>query len=181
MNKILIILSCITLFSCGKKSGTPATPPSSTGSIQYKVNGNLVSADNSNTVNGAGVVFAKQLKGTIVPATRYLLNAQKDANNSILTSIVTDSLLEINYHYDSAYYSNNSTVFQFTLDFNGQSGSLFFNGDFFDITISSYKNSRITGTFTAKLSPSAFGSSDYNNRGSLIITEGVLDNVPVTY
>src|SRR4029079_5326099 len=132
---------------------------------------------NVNFANNEGAVFVRLLKGPVLSQTRYLLNAQKKTDNVILTTIVTDSLHEINYHYDSAYNAANAGFFEFTLESQGIVSSLYISGDYIDINITSYKNSRVSGNFTAKVSP----LSDYNTRGTVLITDGVLDNVPVTY
>jgi len=133
--------------------------------------------DNANSSNGENVVFAKQLKGGVVPATRYLMNSQRGSNNVLLLSIASDSLQEINYYYDSTYQSNHPSELVFDISFNGEIGTLSFGGDNFDINISSYKNRQISGTFSGKLS----STPDYNKRGNLVITEGVFNGIPVIY
>jgi hypothetical protein len=179
MKILSCLFTCIVFLSCGKEKNYPFVPSSTSGLIQYKVNGQLVVMDNADTINKNGVSFAKQLKG-FLPETRYFLNAQKNGvDNSFVTSIVTDSLQLINYHYDSAYMHASATAtFAFTYD--GQGGAIYYKGDYLDVNIFSYKNARVSGTFSAKLTPLA-GILDYNNRSSVIITEGILDNVPVSY
>jgi hypothetical protein len=142
-----------------------ALPVTSTaGSIQYKINGSLVKIDNANLSNGERVAFAKQLHGIGLPSTRYLLNAQKGPDI-----------------YDSASVNNNFAEFTFDLDHKGQMISLFFSTDNVDVNISSYENSRISGTFTARLSIVTGSLSDYATCGSIFITEGVFNNVLVNY
>jgi len=133
--------------------------------------------DNANASSGENVVFAKQLKGSVLPATRYLMNAQRGTSNVLLLSISSDSLQEINYYYDSTYQSNHPAELVFDISFNGEIAALTFGGDNFDINISSYKNRKISGTFSGKLS----STPDYNKRGDLVITEGVFNNIPVIY
>jgi hypothetical protein len=173
---VLIIIYIAVLQSCSKKNWVVNVNPSS-GSIQYKVNGQLMTMDNANASNGENVVFAKQLKGSVLPATRYLMNAERGSNNVLLLSIASDSLHEINYYYDSTYQSTHPSELVFDISFNGEIGTLSFGGDNFDINISSYKNRKISGTFSGKLS----STPDYNKRGNLIITEGVFNNIPVIY
>jgi hypothetical protein len=181
MKKIIlhwIIISAFCLLSCGKKKdSTPIPTVNTTGSVSYKVNGIVVTIDNANILSGEGVIFAKQLKGSILQATRYALNAQKGSNNALVLSIQTDSLQLIPYHYDSAAVSLNPGGLLFDLDFNGQIGALIFTGDTFDIEISSYQNSTISGTFSGKLS----SGPNYNSRGSILITEGEFKSIPVIY
>ena len=176
MKKLLALIICISIFSCSKEPITdpPNPEPNQNGSIEYKVNGNLVVMDNVDISTGQYVVFAKQLKG-IVPETRYLLNAQKGVNNVVIMTIVTDSLHLINYHYDY-----NTTIFiEFAVLYNGQNGTIFLSGDYFDVNITGYQNSTISGTFTAKLTP--YSSAGTGPPGSMVITEGVMNNIPVTY
>ena len=178
MKILSCFLICFIFLSCAKEKNYPFQPLSSAGLIQYKVNGQLVMMDNSDTVNKAGATLTRQLKG-FLPETRYLFNVQNGVDNIIIASIVTDSLQLINYHYDSAYmHSSTSATFAFAYD--GQGGVIHYKGDYLDVNIFSYKNARVSGTFSAKLTPLA-GILDYNNRNSVIITDGIIDNVPVSY
>lgn len=178
MKKIfLILLLSITFFSCSKEKND--TGKTDSGSIEYKVNGSLITMSNSNIQNGEGVAFAKQLIG-IVPETRYLLNAQKGINNVVILTIVTDSLLTTSYHFDSTYNDAHSGSFLVTLQASGKKSMLYFDGDYLDVNISSYSKAHISGTFNGKLTP-VNGGLDYNSKGSVIITEGKLKNIPVIY
>lgn len=96
-------------------------------------------------------------------------------------SVVTDSLVESDYHYDSAFVNNNFSLFTFDLDDKGQFMSLYFATDNADIHVSSNKNSRVSGTFKARFSIVTGSSSDYRTSGSIYITEGVFYNVPIIY
>lgn len=181
MKNIIFIFCTIALFSCSKDASGPGTLVA--GSIEYKVNGIEVDFDNANIANGEMAIFSKQLKG-LVPATRYLLNAGKGSNNLIGFTIITDSLNKTRYHYDSSTIKSNLISFQCIAATNGQGAGLFFNGDYLDVNITSYKDSRITGTFTAKITPlptSGAGGLNYNSRGSVVITDGKLNNVQVIY
>ena len=178
MKKILYLLICVILFSCSKDKNNPDPSQSISGSISYKVNGEIMSMNNDNLSSGEGVAFAKQLKGTGLQATRYLLNAQKGVNNVMISAITTDSLHTQSYHYDSTFIDGNFTLF--TISFNGEISQVHYNTDYFDFNITSYKDGRISGNFTAKMTPQS-GLLDYKNRGSVVITEGKLNNVPVLY
>lgn len=168
----------IIFLSCGKVKDYPFQPSSESGSIQYKLNGQLIVMDNADTLNHGGAVIARQLKG-LLPETRYLINAQNGVDNTLVAAMVTDSLQLINYYYDSAYM-HTSTSGTFALAYNGQGAVIHYKGDYIDVNIFSYKNARISGTFSAKLTPLA-GITDYSNRNSVIITDGKIDNVPVSY
>lgn len=184
MKNIFLALCSLIIFSCSKDAPGPDNSVSGSGSIEYKVNGNFFKIENVNIQNGEGVIFAKQLKGSVIPATRYLLNGQKGANNFIGFAIVIDSLQSREYHYDSALIHTGISKYSFTFDYNGQIAGLFFNGDYFDVNITSYKNSRISGTFSAKFTPLpgiGGGGLNYNSRGSIVITDGKLNEVQVIY
>jgi hypothetical protein len=179
MKQIFYSLFTLLVFaSCSKDAANPSA--TGTGSIEYKVNGVLIKMDNANIQNGEGVAFAKQLKGSLISQTRYLLNAQKGVNNIAIMTIVSDSLQAIDYHYDSAYNNANFGLFMFTVLANGNQSTLYYNTDYLDVNITSNKSGHISGTFKAKLT-SLTGISDYSSRGSIMITEGKLINVPVTY
>ena|ERR1035437_1003670 len=173
MKKLLYFITCITLFSCSKDPNTPSGTNAS-GSIQYKINGNLVVMDNVDLLTGQYVIFSKQLKGSVLTQTQYTLNAQKGANNFMIMTIITDSLKTINYHYDSL-----SSYLSFIIDYNGQASALLFKNDYFDVNITSYQNARISGTFTAKYTP--YSTTGFGQYGSTLITEGKLNNVQVVY
>lgn len=178
MKKFVLLLMVALMASCSGGNNDPSSQ-SADGSISYKVNGQLVSMDNVNISNREGAAFVKQLKGSRTPATRYLLNAQKGFGNLMVSVITTDSLHAQNYHYDSAFANDQLTLFVET--FNGQQSQVFYSSDYFDFVISSYSNGRISGTFTAKMTPASRTTLDYNNRGSVVITEGKINNVPVSY
>ncbi len=170
MKYILIIWFVIFFTSCEKDSSSPDLKAA----IEYKVNGNSVLIDNA---GDQYVIFQKQLKGSLVSETRYLLNAQKGANNVLMFGIVSDSLQTKSYHYDST--SANLLLSLPTINYDGQVSSVMRKGDYFDITISDYSNSRISGTFTAKLT--ATNNAVSGPTGTTVITEGKINNVQVVY
>lgn len=180
MKKIALLFTSVVLlfaFSCKKENGSSLD---STGSIGYKVNGKSYSMSNVNLSNGEGVAFSKQLKGNLISETRYLFNAQKGSNNVILFSIVTDSLKSEKFHYDSASTQQDVLLFLASIMADGQQSMLLYGTDYLDIDISSYKNGHVSGSFSGKFTPLANGV-DYNNRGTVDISEGKLNNVPVIY
>ncbi len=177
MKTLLSILLTVTIFS----SCTRDTPSNLLdGSIQYKVNGSLVTISNQNITNGEYAVFFKQLQGTAIPHTRYMFNGQKGSNNGWVFGIQTDSLRTQNYTYDSTYL--NTSGIPCTMIFNGQMSSLFYSGDNLIINITSYYNSLISGNFSARFTPLPFGGiPDYSTRGTTVITEGQFRNIKCTY
>lgn len=171
----------LTLFSCKKGDGNkaPTQPP---GSIQYKVNGNLVVMDDIDLTTGKFVNLAKQLGGGLVSNTRYMLDGQNGPNYIFMFPILTDTLHESSYHYDSASIVGTENAVYFESSFNANAAGIHFSGDHFDVNISSYKNGRVSGTFSATYTPANAPSQlDYNLRGTNIITEGKITDVQVVY
>lgn len=179
MKKLLVLALSITLFSCKKDPASPSGY-NTNGSIQYKVNGQLTVMDNVDILSGQYVTFAKQLKG-LLPQTRYLLNGQKGVNNLIGFTIVTDSLLTTNYHYDSASITDKIAVASFVVTSNGQVAALFYSTDNFDISITDYNNSRVSATFSGRFTPLLPLGGGFGQPGSVNITEGIIKNVQVVY
>ena len=172
------LLIGVIFLSCYKVKDYPFQPSSESGSIQYKLNGQIIVMDNADTLNHGGALISRQLKG-LLPETRYLINAQNGVDNTLVAAMVTDSLQLISYYYDSAYMCTSSSA-TFALAYNGQGAVIHYKGDYIDVNIFSYKNGRISGTFSAKLTPLG-GIADYGNRNSVIVTEGKIDNVSVNY
>ena len=180
MKYFAIVLVAIPFYSCSKNNNTPPDPNAS-GIIQYQVKGTDVVMNNVDVSSGQFVAFYKQLKG-IAPETRYLLNAQKGANNLLAFPIVTDSLHEINYHYDSTVLLGNPAAFAFSLHHVGQTATIIYHTDNFDVNISVYKNGRISGAFKGKFTPySTLQGVNFDDRGTIIISEGKMINVPVIF
>ena len=180
MKYLLLVFTAAIFYSCSKD---PAAPPriNASGLIQYKVNGTDVAMNNVAISSDQFVVCYKQPKG-IAPKTRYLLTAQNGANNLLVFPIVTDSLHEMNYHYDSAVLIGNPAAFAFSLKYTGQTSTIFYHTDNFDVNISAYKNGLISGTFAGKFTPySQLQGVSFEDRGKIIISEGKIDNVPVIY
>jgi hypothetical protein len=178
MRFLFFLLTSLIIISCEKIDNTPAPPSSASGLIQYKVNGQLVIIDNADSINGASVSIAKQLKGYL-PDTRYLLHGQKGVEEMLIASMVTDSLKKDRYHYDSAYM-HAAVSGTFTLTYHGDGCIIYFKDDYFEINITSFKNGRVTGNFSAKLTPLT-GILDYGSGGSVIVSDGLINNVSVSY
>jgi hypothetical protein len=178
MNKTILLASFLTcaLLSCSKDQNTPSGTNAS-GSVTYKVNGAQVTMNNVDVLTGQYAIFQKQLAGSVIPKTRYVLNAQNGANNVVVLAVVTDSMKKITYHYDStALGLGGSNV----INYNGQISSPLTKNDYFDITVTDYSNGRVSGTFTAKLTPIS-STGTIGTPSSVSVTEGKLNNVQVVY
>jgi hypothetical protein len=88
----------------------------------------------------------------------------------------------MNYHYDSvAIYKSAGLKGELLTYTNGEQADLVYSSDYFDINITSYKNGRISGTFSAKYTPFPLTSTSYDLRGTVLVTEGIINEVPVSY
>lgn len=173
-----ILLAGLFIISCS--DSTPEPSNSATGSISYKVNGQLVVYDNANFSSGEYAGLAKQLRGTAIPATRYVVNAQKGSSNLLQSGIITDSLTVGTFRYDSVSVATGAAFLANNVLYNGAASTVFYNGDFLEFKITSHTGGRVSGTFTGRMSPLA-GALSYATKGTTVITEGVINNVPVIY
>ena len=183
MKNVIICLFAATFFASCTKDSNPGnnTPTIADGTFQYKVNGNLVTINGGNITSAEYAIFFKQLAGSYIPQTRYIFNGQKGANNVWVFGIQTDSLTVRNFTYDSTYYT--TSLFIFTLAYNGQQSAILYGGDNMNINVTSYSNGLISGNFTAKFTP--FGSigtvPNYSTKGTTLITEGQFKNIKCIY
>lgn len=176
MPKLSFLLLAALIWSCSRDTNS-ANKNSDTladGSVQYKVNGSLVTI--KSIPGGAGPNFIKRVQGGPLLQTYYLLNAYQDADNQVSFAIVSDSLHVGNYTYDSTYGTYLADV-----TYNGHISKQFYQGDYININITFYSNGYISGDFTAKLSPFENGLMDYSKRGTTLITEGIFKNIPCFY
>ena len=179
MKYLIIIFTAIIFYSCAKNPAAPRINTS--GFIQYKVNGSDVVMNNVDISSDQFVVCYKQPKG-IAPETRYLITAQNGTSNLLIFPIVTDSLHEMNYHYDSIVLIGNPAAFAVSLEHNGQTSTIFYRTDNFDINVSAYTNGYLSGTFAGRFTPyNQFQGVSFEDRGKIIISEGKINNVPVIY
>ena len=172
-----IIFFLFISLSCSKKNSDSNLNIPDPGFVEFKLNGSVIQIKHSNIVTGSPVFFWKPVGA---PPPRYSLLAL-ESNSNLDLNILTDSLETKNYHYDSlAVHDSLNYVIALRVTYNGQTSVIHFKDDFADINISSYKNSRISGTFTGKLTPEAmpfgFGQPD-----SINITEGKINEVMVIY
>jgi len=175
VKKIVPLIILFAINSCSKHKDEPATPELSVkGSIEFKLNGTLIRRDNdsSNVIIASCVQQAQS--GPL--AAMYLFGAEAGVLTSLNFPVVTDNLDLTNYHEDSASI-NKYFYYPFGADNNGQAALIFFKGDYFDVNITSYKNHRVSGTFSGKLTN--VPNPDYFTRGSFVITDGIINNVPV--
>src|SRR4249920_2827478 len=106
MPKLYLLLMLAFLAACSKDRNSSNNNNNNTladGTVQYKVNGSLVTIAATNNAIGESATFIKQLKGSPNPQTYYLLNANKGTNDQVGFAIVSDSSEIRNYTYDSTF------------------------------------------------------------------------------
>ena len=172
------LLLAITLSSCLKetiagammKSETEALAGSSI-SMSYKVNGVLVQT----TVND--LTNYDRLSCTKTNNYSYVLSFGS-SSGELSFQFYTDSLKTKNY----VYSGTNGT--QHFLSYNNTNGYARYATDSISFNVTSYTNRRISGNFSGRLTPSLVegaNTTTYGTPGSILITKGSFDNVPVSY
>ncbi len=181
----LALIALVLFTSCGKGASSNNPEPSiSDGTIQYKVNGALVTSHDQGINSNKQVNFVKQNEGLFASLMVYMLRA-KSSNDSLELRIYTDSLTTKNYLYD-AVTTNSLGYYPLSLSHNGQVSTVIFEGDYLNITITSYANGFISGKFDGKLTPYRTGSTSGavafpDEQGTVVITEGQFKNIPCFY
>jgi hypothetical protein len=174
-----IIFLLFIFLSCSKNNPDSDLKTPDPGFIEFKLNGTTVKIKHSNIVTGSPVMFQK-IPPLILPETYYSALAL-EANSNIDLNIFSDSLESKNYHYDSLDVDQSDYhIITLRITYNGQTSVIHHKDDFADINISSYKNSRISGTFTGKLTPQTLPTG-FGQPGSINITEGKINEVKVIY
>ena len=176
-NLFFLILAASIYPSCSKDPDSGSTIPTvADGTVQYKVNGNLVTMRSDNIANAEYVKIYKQLAGTANSHTRYIFQGQNGVNNALGFDIYSDSLTTRNYTYDST----SRFIYNYVLIYNGEISGLLMSGDNMNINITSYSNGYISRNFTAKFSP-VEANFNYSKRGTTLITEGAFKNIKCIY
>jgi hypothetical protein len=182
---LLIVVVVLTLLSCSKEEKT-----ADEGTIRYKINGELVTYDNKQA-ESEDLLYVAGGKNRIYPMgdVFYVIEGHSHKSNKELfqAMIFTDSLLVQNYRYDSSDLNLYGPILNIDHNISVPQpstaevrSSLYFAGDYVNINVTSYSNGRVSGTFTARLSPQTANYFDYEKRGSILITEGQFSNVKLT-
>lgn len=137
-------------------------------------------------INGIAVKMSVPNAGSQNPS-YYTLGCTKstyysfDASPStgeISFNFYTDSLKVGSYKYTASYGP------MYFITNNGVSEYVYAPGDFLNFNITSYSNGRINGNFSGQLTPliSAGNPNNiYGTSGSVLVTNGSFQNVPVFY
>jgi hypothetical protein len=168
------LLSLILLASCGK--GSDDNIPD--GTVQYKVNGELVTIQDKGSNTEGHVSFRKDVYYD--QGVNYKLDAG-NRTDFLLLRIPTDSLTTQTYTFDSAA----SRIFApVQLDHNNLVSGVLYGGDYITVSITSYENGYVSGRFNAKLTHVSVGGSASNintYKGTIVITDGQFKHLRCNY
>ncbi|MEO6455935.1 MAG: hypothetical protein ABIN97_17775 [Ginsengibacter sp.] len=147
---------------------------SATATLSYKINGNAVniSVDNADKQNPNLYTL-----GCSKNAGYYALQGLSSAGETTFV-FYTDSLTVRNYEYTGIYGD------MFFISYNGTNEYVHAASDNMSFNITSYNNGHISGNFSGQLTPMiAAGNPNntYGAPGSILITNGSFQNVPVFY
>lgn len=171
---VLLSIFFFVLISCKKENAHSDT------FIKYKVNDQQVEIYgdlSSDLTSRMGVLAQKTLKGNMFLNSFYEINGQLGSTDIINLNIPVDSLETKSYHLDSAIYFA-STQAGVEVFFRDTTFSIRRGSDFTDITIDSYSNGKISGTFNGIMS---YYTATTNTYTAARISEGIFQNVKVIY
>jgi hypothetical protein len=151
----------------GEQAGTTAT-------LSYEINGSAVNisvndADNQNPYS--------YTLGCSKSAGHYNLDGLSNSGETTF-SFYTDSLTVANYKYTGIYGD------MFFISYNGTNEYVHAASDNMSFNITSYSNGHISGNFSGQLTPMITAgnpNNTYGTPGSVLITNGSFQNVPVFY
>jgi hypothetical protein len=145
-----------------------------TATLSYKVNGNAVNL----TVPDAESQDSNYYTLGCTKSGGYVFDAIT-SSGEFTYNFFSDSLTVGNYVYTGSYGD------MFFMDYNDQAEYAHYATDSMSFHVTSYKNGLISGNFSGQLSPLISDSnpnySIYGTPGSILITDGSFQNVPVFY
>ncbi len=175
---VIAIAMAIVLPSCLKQSITDAildSKKSGTATLSYKINGNAVNISVNDADNQ--ITYPYYILGCTKDAGFYSLSGISDG---VETSFLfyTDSLTVGNYKYLGTYGD------MFFIDYHNTPEYVHAPSDSMSFNITSYNNGHISGNFSGVLTPLVTAGT-FNNifgdPGSVSITNGSFENIPVYY
>ena len=173
-----IFCLAILLSSCLKHSIADAMINSSRGervtaTMSYEINNNPVTI----TVEDARRQIAGSRRLYCEKSNIYYLSGISSSGDLLLT-MYTDSLKLETYQYLGSYGAMYVTTFQGTPQY------VVGPTDHLTINITSYNEGLISGNFSGRMTPAVIANwpdNVYGDLGSVVITNGVFENVPVVY
>lgn len=180
--KFYLIIIAITIFlsSCLKRSIPDAMLGISkqkkiTATLSYEINGNLVTI----SVDDADHQDTNYYRLACIKSNSYYyLDAIGDPYGEFTFNFYTDSLKAGSYNYPSGWGPTYVTTFQ------GNPQYVVYPTDDLSFNVTTYKNGHISGNFSGHITPAIIPGYPYNvygNPGSVSITNGSFNNVPVFY
>jgi hypothetical protein len=181
MMKLYLITAVISILlsSCLKQSIPDAMLASENGggqgdvtaTLSYKVNGNAVNISVSNAESQDPNLYTLGC----TKSADYNLDGLS-SSGEITFTFYTDSLTIGNYIYTANYGD------WYFITYNGQAEYTHAPSDSMSFNVTSYKNGLISGNFSGQLTPLIpTGNNTYGAPGSILITNGSFQNVPVFY
>jgi hypothetical protein len=178
---VIALLMAIFLSSCLKQSIPDAMLGKNSGgrgkvtaTLSYKINGNAVNISVNDADNQNPTLYTL---GCSKYAGYYSLGGLSNSGETSF-SFYTDTLTVGNYKYLGTYGD------MFFISYNGADEYVHAASDSLSFNITSYNNGHISGNFSGVLTPLiAAGNPDntYGTPGSVLITNGSFENVPVFY
>ncbi len=175
---ITALLMVVFLSSCLKQSIPDAilgkkNAGNITATLSYKLNGNDVRISVADADNQSTYPYYKL--GCSKNSGYYNLAAITDAGETTF-SFYTDSLAVANYKYPGTYGD------MFFIDYYNTAEYVHAPSDSMSFNITSYKNAHISGNFSGALTPLLDPNNNiFGTSGSVLITNGSFENVPVFY
>jgi hypothetical protein len=186
MRQLLIaFLAVICLSSCLKQSIADAmiadqNPGSkAVATLTYDINGNTVTTSVSDPDSQTSTDYQLETSKTLYPGTNstvYIFDCLSTSGE--LTFIfITDSLTVGHYSYLGSYGD------MFILSYNGQDEFAHDPADSISFNVTSYNKGHISGNFSGVLTPMIVAGfpNTYGTPGSVLITKGSFQDVPVFY
>lgn len=156
------ILIALILFSCSKQTDSLVAPDPSISEITFDVPAG----------HFANEVYATKVKGNISTPGYYGFNGIKSQGELAVINISTDSLKVMTYHLSSgggsnAMFSLNNALYGYIEQ-----------ADYIDVTITSYINGVVNGTFTGRVTK-AIALTPYTSAPTTI--SGTIKNAVVKF
>ncbi len=147
---------------------------STTATLSYEINGNTVKISVNDADNQNPNLYTL---GCSKSMGNYNLDGLSSSGETTFT-FYTDSLTVGNYKYTGIYGD------MFFISYNGMNEFVHAASDSMIFNITSYNNGHISGTFSGLLTPLITAGNPnniYGTTGSILITKGSFQNVPVFY
>lgn len=176
----IAVMAILLLSSCLKQSIPDAMLASQnsgghgniTATLSYKINGNVVNISVNDADNQNPTYYTL---GCTKNSGFYNLDGLSNTGETTF-SFYTDSLAIGNYKYTGNYGD------MFFLSYNGTNEYVHVASDSMSFNITSYKNGHISGNFSGQLTPLVDANNNtFGAPGSVLITNGSFQNVPIFY